>query len=90
MKFKSQATSHGLDQRSQNDRESPKNERRKEYDATKTRKGTASMTKEHKFSNGNRGACVPKNVEMLRLQSEKRVDKKGTRKETTKDCRGHE
>ena len=43
--------------------------------ASKTREGTASVTREHKFLGGDRGnLCVEEFDEILRLQSEKREE----------------
>ena len=59
--------------------------------AAKTREDTASMTREHKFLSGNRGNLC---VKILRrgstppVQDKMRVDARGKRRETTRDCGG--
>ena len=61
--------------------------------AAKTREDTASMTREHKFLNGNRGNLC---VKILRRDStppvpkKTRVDTRDKKRETTRDCRGRE
>ena len=61
--------------------------------AAYTNKNTASVTREHNFLGANRGNMC---VEQFRLNSappvreKTRVDTRDQRRETTKDCKGHE
>ena len=60
--------------------------------AAKTREDTASMTREHKFLDGNRGnLCVKefKRDSTPTVRDKARVDTRDKRKETTRDSGGH-
>ena len=57
--------------------------------AAKTRKDTASMTREHKFLSGNRGNLCVKifgRDSTPPVREKTRVDTRGKRRETTRDC----
>ena len=58
--------------------------------AAKTRENTASVTMEHKFLRGHQGdLCVKecRRDSSLPAQGKRKMDTRGTRRETTKECR---
>ena len=59
--------------------------------AAKTREDTASVTREHKFLSGNRGNLCVKifgRDGAPPVRDKTRVDTRGKRRETTRDCGG--
>ena len=61
--------------------------------AAKTRECPASITRDHKFLCGDRGNLCDKEFSRDSTPSvleKRRVDMRDERRETTRDCRGHE